>query len=106
MKRDDLLVLNILSSIEQDPDVYVDANGLLTVLTSDVVGLDREPWTVKQVLGHLLLLEDMHLIQVEKSEDADSTPPLPRYGISEKYAIFGIRLTWHGHEYLAEHLNS
>jgi len=99
MKRDTLLVLNILSTIEQHPDVYVGADVLISVLKRVPPGVDREPWTRDQILGHIPLLEDAHLIQVEKSTD-DYEPPLPRYGIHETYSIVGIRMTWQGHEYL------
>ena len=99
MERDNLLVLNILSTIKQTPAAYVGADVLIRILTSEVVGLDREPWTKAQILGHIPLLEDAHLIQVETSEEYFE-PPLPRFGIDEKYAIVGIRLTWQGHEYL------
>lgn len=99
MKRDNLLVLNILSIIEQHPDAYVGADVLIG-LTRTPLGVDREPWTKAQILGHISLLEDAHLIQVETSEDYFE-PPLPRLGINGKYAIVGIRPTWQGHEYLA-----
>ena len=99
MKRDNLLVLNILSTIEQHPDAYVGADVLISSLTRVPAGVDREPWTRDQILGHLPLLEDAILIRVETSEE-HFEPPLPRFDINEKYSILGIRLTWHGHEYL------
>ena len=104
MQRNSLLVHNILSTIEQYPDAYMPANAVLNSVTGEVVGTDREPWPFDQVIGHLLLLENARLVEIETVESPDTIPPsplLPRYSRQPHRLMAGICLTWQGHDYLA-----
>ena len=92
MKRDTLLILNILSTIQQSPNEYCGTDNVVSSLREPPAGVERKGWDEPQVLAHINILKDAGFI--EKVSAIESP-------VADLSAI-GLRLTWQGHDYLEE----